>query len=69
MRGFLVSVKRSYIQQSSPGQREGLKGGFEERVDGWGLQQLITFLSGWVGLQKLITDLEMRNGYKGVVRF
>jgi hypothetical protein len=36
VRGFLVSVTRSYIQQSSPGQREGLKGGFEERVDGWG---------------------------------
>ena len=25
-------------------------------------------MGGWVGLQKLITDLEMRNGYKGGVR-
>ena len=33
-----------------------------------GLQKLITFFSGWVGLQKLITDLDMRNGYKGGVR-
>ena len=33
-----------------------------------GLQKLITFSSGWVGLQKLITDLDMRNGYKGGVR-
>ena len=23
---------------------------------------------GWVGMQKLITDLDMRNGYKGGVR-
>jgi hypothetical protein len=38
--------------------------------NGWmcGLQMLITFFSGWVGLQKLITDLDMRNGYKGGVR-
>ena len=33
-----------------------------------GLQQLIAVFSGWVGLQKLITDLDMRNGYMGVVR-
>jgi hypothetical protein len=33
-----------------------------------GLQKLITFFSSWVGLQKLITDLDMRNGYKGGVR-
>ena len=33
-----------------------------------GLQKLITFFSGWAGLQKLITDLDMRNGYKGGVR-
>ena len=33
-----------------------------------GLQKLIMFFSGWVGLQKLITDLDMRNGYKGGVR-
>ena len=26
-------------------------------------------MGGWVGLQKLITDLDMRNGYKGGVRF
>ena len=25
-------------------------------------------MGGWVGLQKLITDLDMRNGYKGAVR-
>jgi hypothetical protein len=30
-----------------------------------GLQKLITFFSGWAGLQKLITDLDMKNGYKG----
>ena len=30
-----------------------------------GLQKLITFFSGWAGLQKLITDLYMKNGYKG----
>ena len=30
-----------------------------------GLQKLITFFSGWAGLQKLITDLDMRNGHKG----
>ena len=33
-----------------------------------GLQKLITFFSGWVGLQKLITDLDMRYGSKGGVR-
>jgi hypothetical protein len=32
-----------------------------------GLQKLIMFFSGWVGLQ-WITDLDMRNGYKGGVR-
>ena len=30
-----------------------------------GLQKLITVFSGWAGLQKLITDLDMKNGYKG----
>jgi hypothetical protein len=51
LRGFLVSVKRSYIHKSSPGQTEGLKGGktkgliktkslgriggFKEWVDRW----------------------------------
>ena len=29
----------------------------------------VTFFSGWVGLKKLITDLDMRNGYKGGVWF
>ncbi len=33
-----------------------------------GLQKLITFFSGWAGLQKLITDVDMKNGYKGGVR-
>ena len=33
-----------------------------------GLQKLITFFSGWAGLQKLITDLDMKNGYKGGVQ-
>ena len=52
------------------GQTEGLKvgcGGMGGRRDGWmgGLQKLITFFSGWAGLQKLITDLYMKNGYKG----
>ena len=28
----------------------------------------VTFFSGWVGLKKL-TDLDMRNGYKGGVWF
>jgi hypothetical protein len=28
-------------------------------VDGWAESEV-----GWVGLQKLITDLDMRNGYK-----
>ena len=32
---FLGSVKRPYVQLSSPGQTEGLKGGFKEWVDGW----------------------------------
>ena len=35
---------------------------------GGGLQKLITFFSGWAGLQKLITDLDMRNRHKGGVR-
>ena len=55
--------------------------GWDGWVDGWvdrgmgglcvrygrmgGLQKLITFFSGWAGLQKLITDLDMKNGYKG----
>ena len=33
-----------------------------------GLQKLITVFSGWAGLQKLITDLDMKNGYKGGVK-
>ena len=63
-----------------PGQTEGLKvgcGGMGGWVGcggmgGWvgcggmgGLQKLITVFSGWAGLQKLITDLDMKNGYKG----
>ena len=45
-----------------PGQTEGLKVGCGGMG---GLQKLITFFSGWAGLQKLITDLYMKNGYKG----
>jgi hypothetical protein len=41
------------------GWRDGCE--FKEWVDGW--------VEGWVSLQKLITDLDMRNGYKGGVRF
>ena len=33
--GFLIPVKRSYVQQSSPGQTQGLKDGLKEWVDGW----------------------------------
>ncbi len=33
-----------------------------------GLQKLMTVFSGWAGLQKLITDLDMKNGYKGGVK-
>ena len=32
---FLGSIKRPYVQLSSPGQTEGLKGGFKEWVGGW----------------------------------
>jgi hypothetical protein len=35
VRVFLIPVKRPYVQLSSPGQTEGLKGGFKEWVDGW----------------------------------
>jgi hypothetical protein len=80
MGGFLIPVKRPYVQLSSPGQTEGLKGGFKEWVDGWmgGFKEWVDGwaegwvdggMGGWVGLQKLITDLDMRNGYKGGVRF
>ena len=48
-----------------PGQTEGLKVGC---IGMGGLQKLITFFSGWAGLQKLITDLDMKNGYKGGVK-
>ena len=59
------------------GQTEGLKVGcvgknkvfIKPLALGWaegegmgGLQKLITFFSGWAGLQKLITDLDMKNG-------
>ncbi len=49
------------------GLRNGRMGGFKEWVGRGmgGLQKLITFFSGWAGLQKLITDLDMRNGHKG----
>jgi hypothetical protein len=57
-----------------PGQTEGLKVGCGG-MGGWvgcggmgGLQKLITVFSGWAGLQKLITDLDMKNGYKGGVK-
>ena len=30
-----------------------------------GLQKILSLCSGWAGLQKLITDLDMKNGYKG----
>jgi hypothetical protein len=41
-------------------------------VDGWGVRNGWAEgegrgMGGWVGLQKLITDLDMRNGYKGGV--
>jgi len=36
--------------------------GFKEWVYGW-----VQGMGGWVGLQKLITDFDMRNGYKGEV--
>jgi hypothetical protein len=41
---FLVSVKRSYVQQSSSGQTEGLKGRLKEWVDGWMGERVV----GWV---------------------
>ena len=37
----------------------GLRNGCALRI-GW--------LSGWVGLQRLLTDLDMKNGYKGGVK-
>ena len=40
--------------------RDGWIGGFKEWADGWA--------EGWVGLQKLITDLDMRNAYNGGVQ-
>jgi hypothetical protein len=48
------------------GQTEALKGGCR------GMGRWVGFrngwMGGWVGLQKLITDLDMRNGYTGGVR-
>jgi hypothetical protein len=44
--GFLITVKRPYVQLSSPGQTEGLKGGFKEWVDGWAAG----WVDGWVSL-------------------
>jgi hypothetical protein len=46
--------------------RDGWMGGW---VDGWAEGWVDGGMGGWVGLQKLITDLDMRNGYKGGVRF
>ncbi len=43
--------KRSYVQQSSPGQTEGLKGWFKEWVDGWmgGFKEWVDGrVAGWV---------------------
>jgi hypothetical protein len=34
VRVFLIPVKRPYVQLSSPGQTEGLKGRFKEWMDG-----------------------------------
>jgi hypothetical protein len=72
--GFLISVKRSYFQQSSPGQTEGLKGelkewgglvGFEfaRGIGGW-----VGLRNGWMGgLQKSITVVGRFYTYKGGV--
>jgi hypothetical protein len=59
--GFLITVKRPYVQLSSPGklalacfcrqQTEGLKGGFKEWVDGWmsGFKEWVDgWAEGWV---------------------
>jgi len=52
--GILMKVedfKRSYVQQSSPGQTEGLKGWFKEWVDGWmgGFKEWVDGrVAGWV---------------------
>ena len=51
---FLGLVQRPNVQPSSPDRQKG--GGM-----GGGM-------GGWVGLQKLITDLDMIYGYKGGVR-
>ena len=61
--GFFFVFGSTYIRSTVvTGQTEGLKVGC---VGMGGLQKLITFFSGWAGLQKLITDLDMKNGYKG----
>ncbi len=58
---FLGSVKHPYVQLSSPDRQKGLNQRFykDEVFKGW------LRMGGWVGLQKLITDLDMRNGHKG----
>jgi hypothetical protein len=66
---FLVSVKRSYIQQSSPGQTEGLKvgcgmGGLRKRRMG-GFKEWVC-PSHRVGLQKLITFFLWLSGFAKV---
>jgi hypothetical protein len=49
---FLVLVKRSYVQPSSPGQTEGFKDGFKEWVDGLGLSSRAEWVvGGWVGFE------------------
>jgi hypothetical protein len=73
--GFLGLVKhssRSYVTRTDRrevgcggmgGQRDGRAGGY-----GWIGGQRNGWLQdtpGWAGLQKLITDLDMKNGYKG----
>ena len=52
--GFLGINSTLIDAHTLPGQTEGLRVG--------------RGMGGWVGLQKLITDLDMRNGHKGGVR-
>jgi hypothetical protein len=59
---------RPYVQLSSPDRQKGERvGGFQEWVDGGmgGFKEWVDgWMAGWVGLQNLITDLDMRNGHK-----
>ena len=43
----MIPVKRSYLQQSSPGQTKGLKGGFKEWAGGLAVSE--GWVDGWVG--------------------